>query len=321
MSTSQSPSASDSSVEAEVAKYLESNSGAKLVEGKVVEYALERKISEVTTTYLSTRLWPSLAVIVAVLAYVGWDLKGLAAKAADDARASLDRATALQLAASQQSTKVSEALTSVAAARGDLERKLQDLSNLANDRFLRNTDHIVRLASSTGAQAANAAAQASAAGERVAAERQKIDALQAQLEKAKADASEIAEKLRFQARIINSSVIESVSLVERAQSAPLIFPNRSGPPLRVSFIAQKITSSPSGSPEVVVAVDVDGTRSSVSFFATPDGRWRDWRSLGPPTSNYEYRIEFVYYDANAVDFVTIQIRAKPASVDALQSSS
>jgi hypothetical protein len=294
-----------------------------LVEGKLIEYALERKVERVVRDHLLWRIAPPFATIAAVLGFVGWNLNDRVAKSVDAISANLTQVESLQRSVATQHESVSRAISSVDGQRTALEEKIQKLNDRAVSSFAASSEQILLLARTTGNQAANAAATASAAGDRVASEQKRLQELERALSNANKDAAELQRRLQHQAKQINSSIIEAFSILERNWSEVLELETRTGQKLRARFLVKTITSHSSGSPLVEILVDVNGKQRLVSFNATPSGNWRAWQPLDADSKDYDYKIDFIYYSGakDVEDFASIQVRATKSFVDALQSSS
>lgn len=308
--------------------YLQSSEATRLLEGKVVELALERKAREVFMHFLTTRVLPSMAVVALVLGYLGWDIKGSIAKVTGEMEA---QATALAAAKQELDNKQREnlvrreqleALSKATEQRQiDTSERLNKLTESTERQMLAVSDKFLNYAVSSTEKLTRADAAVKAADVAASAAKSRVELLGERTELQVRKAEELERKLQFQARLVNLSVLEVVSLNDRTASNTIDLPHLDRTPSKLAFTAAAVTKSKEGLPYVDLVVHLDGVDlPPVRIEATPNGNWRRWRRLEPTASNYEYRVEHIYYDEKANDFVSVQVRATKEFAESLMNA-
>ncbi|WP_133155200.1 hypothetical protein [Kinneretia aquatilis] len=313
---------------ASVNAYLESSDATKLLEGKVVEFALERKAKEVFQQFLITRFLPSFAAVALMLGYLGWDVKGSIAKTADDLKLQTTALANTQQNLHQKHLEIqdrSKQLDDISARaekmRSETEVRLESLTVKTESQMLAASDKLLNYAVKSTDRLARADGAIKAADVAASAAESRVESLRQKTVEQTNRANDLEAKLQLQATLVNLSVLEVVSLNDRTASNIIELPHLGRPPSKLAFTATTVTKSKGGSPYVDLLVHLDGVDLPlVRIEATPNGLWRRWRRLDPSASNYEYRVEHIYYDENANDFVSVQVRATKDFAESLMKS-
>ncbi len=310
---------------ASINAYLQSSEATRLLEGKVVEFALERKAKEVFKQFLITRFLPSMAAVALVLGYLGWDIKGSIAKATDDLKSQATALAVVQRELDQKQREIQARREQLDALSTDTEKRQKDTSERLNNltasterQMLAVSDKFLNYAISSTEKLAHADGAVKAAHAAASAAESRVESLRQTTEEQAQKARELERKLQLQATLVNLSVLEVVSLNDRTASNIIDLPHLDRGPSKLAFTATAVTKSKGGLPYVDLVVHLDGVDlPPVRIEATLNGHWRRWRRLEPSASNYEYRVEHIYYDEKANDFVSVQVRATKEFAESL----
>lgn len=300
--------------------YLQSSTATRLLEGKVVEYALERKSEDVLKSYLAWRIFPSLTAVAVVLAYLGWDMKDGVTKLSANLDAKLKEVSAQQKDVQDRRDRLDAAMRAAETQYERLEQRLNTMTGRADRQMSDASDRIFRYATSSADKLARAEEAAKTASKVTDDAASSARLLSANIKEATDKARSLEAKLQLQARLINTAILEVISVNDRTTSGVIELPQLDQSPSRLSFTAKEITKRKTGPAYVELLVHLDGVDSAVRIEATSDGQWRKWRRLALPSSNYEYRVDHVYYDEKANDFVSIHVRATKEFAESLMKS-
>lgn len=301
---------------------LESPSGLKLVEGTVIEFAVERKAQEVIDRYLRTRVYPFALTAAAVLGVfgLGIDKQLSSAKEAIDTQLKIveeqRRAIDAKLAGlheavttARQNIKLMELESKMMSVqlKGEADAQQKSVERVSKD--TENWKHEARKQIQDEIDAVSALRQRTGIAESKFPELERsILALQ----KATASGTAAATRLRsiadLQGRVIGAAVIEYLTMRSDTRSAVIDLPKEKG-----SYKLQFETTNIKDSFELTYRIDGVPQRLTVS-----NADKSNWYPLVNTEGKYEFRVDHVFHSSGSrvPDFVTLRVRSSGSLVSA-----
>lgn len=306
----------------------------EIIEGTLIDYAVDRKVDQVVGRYLKTRLLPFLLVAVAIAGYLGFELKEQISslqKAKEEVEHLQETVRGLSGSLQKQVEKQDRDLFALAQNLGGVkqssdlaQRQFDTLNTLMRaqyettrrqeERLSTAAAQLASLGYNTGElQESNEQAQASlrAANQQIQmsmqASQEALHQLQQRLALAQMDYQDLKKLDAMQGRLLAANVVEMVTLKSNDTSPEMELPSPKGGSYEVRFRTPDIESS------FDLAYEVDGNPYRVRI-----DRKGEWRKLLGTDGLYEFIVDNIYSTSKAPDFVSIRVRGTPGLVQARQ---
>lgn len=306
----------------------------EIIEGTLIDYAVDRKVDQVVGRYLKTRLLPFVLVAVTIAGYLGFELKEQISnlqQAEGTVKHLQTDVDGLSESLKEQGKKQNDELLKLAQNLGGVtkssdlaQRQFDSLNALTQaqfetarrqeERLSTAAAQLTALGYNTGElQESNERAQASSRAlndqiqASLRASQQALDQIGERLSLAQADYQGLKRLDEMQGRLLAANVVEMVTLKSHDTSPAMELPNPKGGSYEVRFRTPDIESS------FDLAYEVEGNPYGVRI-----DRKGEWRKLLGTDGLYEFIVDNIYSTSKAPDFVSIRVRGTPALVQARQ---